>query len=335
MDPFFVLYDSRSGSTLLSRLITKYFNATVAPEADLPINILLDYNSDHLLSANDSACILKLIAQDRKVNDWNINKEIENIVINSEGRSVSQLIEDIYKALLDSVGDANISSLGLKKGSYIRVADRIKSIYNDAQFICIIRDPRGVFSSKKYSIYTGTGKPFDEDPIHAALVWSDYLECVLYLKSIYKDSVHIVKYEDILQDEEKTMKKISGYLDLPIDIQSRPFYIHSRYADIHKNATKSVMKSNDKWISTLLECEISHIQFVCLEKMKEFGYELRPTKRNIYCMLIGWFKIKFYRGKLELKKRYGYYKYDNCFARKRKRIFSLVKRLKKLIGCDL
>ena len=73
---YFILYDQRSGSTLLSSLLGKWMKTNVAPETNLPIDIVLKYSNQRRLSSTDCISIQKMIRHDRKIGDWGITNEL-------------------------------------------------------------------------------------------------------------------------------------------------------------------------------------------------------------------------------------------------------------------
>ena len=334
---FFILYDPRSGSTLLSNLITKNMNVLVSPETHLLINILLEHDIHHVLSRSDCLNILKIVHNDRKINDWEITEKIVNVVESASGGTTSKLVKDILSVYLDSVVDFKYTALGLKKDTYIIVADKLKSIFPSAKFICIVRDPRGVFLSKKKSIYTGNGKAFQTNAIKASKEWNRYTKCINIIKNMYFSNVLLIRYEDIIADEHKVISKIASFLSISMSTHSRNYSIHDRYKDIHTNVHSRIIRDNDKkWMKELSEKEIYYIQLSCSQGMKNFGYRketyLHNRMRFIYFIT---YTIQSFLLNIVyfLRRRFGSIKYKNmqCFASVRNksymyRLYSIYKK---------
>ncbi len=315
LNPFFIVYDPRSGSTLLSDIISRNMPTIVSPETNLIINILLEYETDHLLSVKDCKIILKLIKNDRKINDWQITDKINEIVNNCNNISVKDLIKNILLTYINSSTNFNkFKTFGLKKESYILFAEKLKLIFPNAKFICIIRDPRGIFLSKKTSLYTGDGKPFQTNPIKSSIDWLTYLKRVEYINNNYPDSVLIVKYENLLKSHTMILKKLSTFLKLNLTQNDAKYFIHERYQALHINVKKDVLTNNDtKWKKQLSYNEILAIELSCEKKLNDYGYNTfvkLSDINNVYYLnhkiQYLYFRILFY-----FRSKIGKIVYDN------------------------
>jgi|APSaa5957512535_1039671.scaffolds.fasta_scaffold40792_2 hypothetical protein len=280
MKLFFLLYDPRSGSTLLSDLITKNMSVLISPETNLIINILLEYETNHILSNKDCNKILKITHKDRKINDWRITDKIIYIIKTSTGGTIGDLVRDIFSSYIQSFSDyQDYTAFGLKKESYAAIADKLKLIFPDAKFICILRDPRGVFLSKKNSIYTGNGKPFQVDSIKSSMEWKIYVRRIEYIKEQFKNSFLLIKYEDIIKDSDNIMLKISSFLSIDMDKSNKRYYVHNRYKNIHNNLSSKIIVNNDiRWKKELSDKEIFFIELACSERMEYYGYKKETPK---------------------------------------------------------
>jgi hypothetical protein len=269
----FIVYESRSGSTMFANLFTKWMNVSVIPETNLPINLLLRYHGQHKFTSEDLSDICEMITSDRKINDWGVTDDLLFMVEKFANRSVDDLITDFFKTYIKSINENKIAYIGIKKESYLLVAKTIKTIYPDSKFICLVRDPRGVFLSKKTSINTGTGKPFETNAVRSALTWEKYILCAKYLQDLYPRGVYFVKYEDILENEENVMRAVADFLQINIQLSEGSFLINGRYSDLHANVNKPVITGNDKkWMNELSQSDIDRIQMNCSYGMQLFKY---------------------------------------------------------------
>ena len=297
LNPFFIIYDPRSGSTLLSDIIIKNTNSLILPETNFLINLLLEYDVDRSLSRNDTYKILNILRKDRKINDWNITEKIINIVENSVNTKVNELIKKVLYAYINSFPIAKKKySIGLKKENYVIIVDKIKKIFPKSKFISIVRDPRGVFLSKKTSLYTGNGKPFEVNPIKSALAWLIFQKRINYISAKYPGSILIVNYEHLIKEPDLIISKIANFLRLNLVKNETKISLHKRYKELHKNLDQELIIYNDvKWQKNLTYKEILFIEFTCEKCLSFYGY------KNIYLnvirkplLLFLFFKIEFY-----------------------------------------
>ncbi|MCH1515212.1 MAG: sulfotransferase [Alphaproteobacteria bacterium] len=316
---YFILLDQRSGSTLLASLLSKWMNTFVAPETNFPIQILINFPRGHVLTNEDCTKISQILADDRKINDWGITDELKVIVQAALGKTPEVLVDEIYTEYVNSLKLDDTLIIGFKKESYMMVVDRLKELYPTSKFICMLRDPRGIFQSKKTSVNTAIGKMFDKNVTRSALTWNQYVRSVNCVISTFPGDVLIVKYEDLINSEELTMQSVVDFLGLKIEKHEGNYTLHERYAVSHGNIGKPPIKGNDrKWKRKLSATEICLIEWVCKHDMREQGYTLvsqaytRSMPRIIWGMLYTvYFKFAAY-----IKRRYGRFKYhpNGCFV---------------------
>ena len=138
----------------------------------------------------------------------------------------------------------------------------------------MIRDPRGIFSSKKNSINTGTGKTFENEPIRSGFMWKEYIRRIEHLRLVFPEDVYFVKYEEVLRDEERAMRDLASFIGMEVSLSETNFVIHERYSKIHSNVGKSLIGDNDKkWMKKLSKSEIKLLEIICAKEMKNFGYD--------------------------------------------------------------
>lgn len=269
----FLIYESRSGSTLLAQKLHTSFNCFVAPESQLPINLLIRFNHGHLLSHQDVMTISEMIDSDRKIKDWGFTPIIKKILRSFVGKTIDHYIIAIFDAFLEKHKKDKETILILKKESYSAVGERLKKIYPLAKFLYIIRDPRGVFASKKNSIYTLTGKPFDTCPVSSSVSWVKKFESVICLRQKFPNDVFIVKYEDLIKSDSNVVHSISEFFGWPIHKSSRKIILNQRYNLLHKNLFDPLIKENDKkWLVSLTPKEIYFVETICQKYFADFNY---------------------------------------------------------------
>ncbi|MFC2061372.1 sulfotransferase [Elusimicrobiota bacterium] len=277
-DPFFIFYDTRSGSTFLSNLLIKSACIAIPPESNFITKIILLYNKDSISNKNELHKVLDIIRSEDKFEDWNIDidlieKEIENRLPVSV-RALILLICAKYKD--DNFPEADI--FGIKKGSYVNFYRKIKEIFPESKFIGIIRDGRAVFNSKKNSIRSETGKPFETDPYRAAKQWRRAVRLLKKIEDEYQD-ILIIKYEEIVKDTVSIIEKVCDYLDIPYNSENtaddRKYYVSEKYGDIHKNINEPPDSSRiTAWRQELTEKEIYVFESITYKELIKEGYEL-------------------------------------------------------------
>lgn len=157
---------------------------------------------------------------------------------------------------------------------------QILNDFPDAKFLFCIRDPRDNFCSYKIK------RP--EIDIYTFLKrWLDSFNIIQLLPP---QNVHLIRYEDLLKDSEKTLSSIAEFLDIEKQASLFEPTRHGKVWDgnsMHKE--NSVGKINDfalkqRWKDQLSDQEIQTIETNLAGPMQDLGYELSrkldPT-RNI------------------------------------------------------
>lgn len=283
-NPFFIFYDSRSGSTFLSNLLVERVEVTIPPETNFIIKILNNYKKKRIESISDLEYLLKIIENDSKFSDWRLGiKEIRENTKNKlplSPRGFLLTIFSIYKKKHSS----KFYFFGIKKGNYINNYKQIKNIFPNAKYICLIRDGRAVFNSKKNSIYSKTGEPFETNVYKAAKRWSYVVNLMLDLKKENPKQTLILYYENLINNKEKVLEKTYNFLE--IKPRKKPnkenYIIPKRYGNIHDNIKKEADASIiDKWKKNLSKEEIYSFENIASEELKNHGYDFYSKKYSI------------------------------------------------------
>jgi len=167
------------------------------------------------------------------------------------------------------------SRWGDKRPMYSRYLDAVFSLFPDAQFINVVRDPRAaVASMKKLGWYQGRPGPAIE-------LWDRSVRSVdPWRKFLAPDQLLDVRYEDLVTETEEELRRITGFLGLaPGAIDDMLRY----YEDLDETSKKFHSKlrgpvttsSVDTWTETLTPEEIALVERVAGSLLDRFGYDER------------------------------------------------------------
>ncbi len=102
--------------------------------------------------------------------------------------------------------------------------DEITNLYDGAKIICMVRDPRDILLSQKYKwkrrYFGHADLPFKEmirawfnyHPITISKLWNASASKIL--NSVNKANVHLIKFEELLADPERIIKKLCNFLNI-------------------------------------------------------------------------------------------------------------------------
>jgi hypothetical protein len=162
---------------------------------------------------------------------------------------------------------------GDKRPMYSRYLDAIFSLFPDAQYINVIRDPRAsVASMRKLGWYSGgivPGLELWERSVRAAEPWRNVL---------HRDQYLDVRYEDLVTDPVELLKQAASFLGLSPDSipQMLSYHEHVDETAVRYHARLSQPVSVDSvraWEALLDPAEVALIEHVTGRWLDEFGYE--------------------------------------------------------------
>ena len=210
LNPFFICFVSRSGSTLLSRLLTEKYGCVIPPEQRFLLKVLKGNLSSFIPMR--AYQYLGLMKEDIKFNDWGISKnKIVLKALLTGTLNERSLMDSLIKVYLEYKGYSihpEPKHFGFKKGEFIRCPDKIMGIYPNAKFICLIRDGRAVYNSQRNNIHTDTGKPMESDYKRSASKWLEFTINYKKLVARYPDHTFLLHYEDILENPRRHWKRL-------------------------------------------------------------------------------------------------------------------------------
>ena len=200
ISPIFITGTWRSGTTLLSRMINAHQDIAIVHDG---IHIL-KYISDEDINQNKITNFKKKLKEINKFSKIRFKKKIE-IKKND--------LKSFYNSILTQVINNNKKIKGEKSNIQWSKIPIFLKIFPHGVVIHIIRDPRGVLASWKNFTYAKANKYLD-----SIFNCKDSMDCAAKFKKKYKHKKYIlVKYEDLISDPEKTLKKIFRKIDIKFD----------------------------------------------------------------------------------------------------------------------
>ncbi len=276
---FFIVGTPRSGTTLLQSLIMQSPGVTVPPETQFfdvvyaQERVLGPIGSD---SGWDNA--VQVVINRNNQNEFPADgHELSERLSRPGPRTHARLLSD----WLDLCGESNNATIiGEKSPSHAHHVGLILSMFESARIIQIVRDPRDVAISH-HELWNRTH-------LQAAVRWRlDQQQAIRHAKSSYADRFRLVKYEDLIEKPEQTMRGLAEFLDIefvpnmtdPSQRQDTGFASREK----HKLQTLEKLTSSriGRYRGKLSRREISIVQAFCAPQMTKLGYELEPGSRLI------------------------------------------------------
>lgn len=276
----FLSYLTRSGSTLLSRLLNEYADICVTLEGDLPTELFCAKRRKPLKFENIGSVnkYLKIIYRYTKLNTWCLDEKelLEKFEIlrwpiysTDLAKILMACYKDIYKPN---------ASIVIYKGPPIMPWEipNVAKYYNGAKFIKLVRDPRAIYNSQKTTLHPYKQKPFADSPLEVAFDWKRS-ETMDFGPS--SDRIFEVTYENLLIETESTLDNILYFLK--VGNSKNKLFSQRNFSEIIPQQEKQIhslvsekpdISRINNWQKTLSTVEISMIELMLFKLMKARGY---------------------------------------------------------------
>ncbi len=269
--PIFIVGVGRSGTSMLQSMLNAHGEITFPPETHFIRTYLSGQNS------------IDGIVEEKMLNDVNLLKldlPLKKIIErNSDlnGLYVDLLQEYMLKREKKYVGD--------KDPKNIEYMQLLYNFFPQAIVIHIYRDPRAVIASRMKAEWS-KGRP----------LWQHILAYKVQLNygrskggDLFDNYIEI-KYERLVEDPERELKRLCDLLGLKYDPNMVEFYksagdvVQGEEVSWKQNCFNPVMLQNiDKWKDQLSEKQISIIEFVLSSEMNLLGYD-KIYKKRTFCV---------------------------------------------------
>jgi hypothetical protein len=261
--PFFIVGCGRSGTTLLKSILNAHPNVFVAPETFYFRSIKKrikestePWNSVNfwwLRDAGITPALLRPFVQSRMEHGQNLDAVV-------------------FGAIMDLHASRNKNCLiGEKTPSHVKYVDQIRSIYPDAKFIQIYRDPRAVYSSFK---------KVDVGPRFISEIMKEWLAAAKVMRRRSDDKNYLtLKYEGLIERPEVNLKNICEFLELKwhdsiLNFHSRKEPGFAQEQKHHQNTQKPLFRTSiNSWQNELKLREVGLIEWSVGSELEALGYD--------------------------------------------------------------
>lgn len=271
---FFLSYLSRSGSTLLSQLLSERFSVCVMPEASVPAEFIgVNSMTPPTFSNKDEAAqYLESIQAVSKLRDWG---EAGTALPDDLTYPISapQLFASLARAYRDMVSPAD--PIVVYKGDPVMPWQAEAALHQmpHAKVIFMMRDPRAVLHSQIQSEYAYTGGTFSFSPAHTAREWAALAHAV----RDPGDRAHVLRYEDLVLRPLETLELLARFLGAETReaVQETSFSDRIAVAErhLHSKVTQPPDPARiDRWREGLDPQHWAILEHLLKGQMEAFGY---------------------------------------------------------------
>lgn len=151
-------------------------------------------------------------------------------------------------------------------------------LFPRAQFIHMVRDPRDAHCSVRTKAETKTPHWRKFTAEHTAQLWVERIESGLRWRADSERYIE-VRYEDLVQDPETTMRKVLQYLgEVWDDAVLAP---NGRTDTVHKSAGRPIVATSvGRWRTDLSDSDLLRIEGIAGSLMADLGYMPETTSSS-------------------------------------------------------
>ena len=180
-----------------------------------------------------------------------LGNEINKLnLINSEFTTVKgNLLKKNYFRNLDKK-DLDRTYFTDKTPINFRWIGYIFNSFSNAKVIHIERNPQATCWSNFKSNFSGEANGFSNNLDNIVKFYLNYQKIMSFYNKLYKNKIHNIKYEDLINNFEKEVKKIISYLNLAWDENCINFHESDRYistTSFVQGKKKIFFNSSEEW----------------------------------------------------------------------------------------
>tara|TARA_A100000164_G_C21896373_1_gene768138 strand:- start:35 stop:1015 length:981 start_codon:yes stop_codon:yes gene_type:complete len=278
--PVFFTGQVRSGGTLLTRIFDQSDNLKVA--YDTIHYMKFAFKNYHPLEKNYSQLLIEMNERLNKRWELSINiKEIKDTLSKYSKITEAVVYDSIMRSFLKINNNDNIRWGDRTVLSWESI-NQFLEMFPQGKVIINYRDPRAILASYKHSTYLP--EPMYLDVIFSTLALFNYISS---LGEVSK-SVHLIRYEDLIEKPAFIIKKASQFLEIDYkdemlnvaqfkDFKGEKFDTDSSFTSQKETIDKS---SRDLWREKLSNIEIYFTEMILKNHMLSFGFDLSEINLN-------------------------------------------------------
>ena len=288
-NPIFIIGNPRSGTTLLRLILTCHKSICIPPECSWLVFKYFTWKDFTYSPANIASFLEDLFTPaTRKIETWNLDKQaLDNYLNSLKPNTYQELSSAIYTYYMKKTGKEKVR-WGDKNNVYLRHVTDLHTIFSEAQFVHIIRDPRGVVNSYKNLVQYKQSLPgnryvpsLPSTAEEAAQHWlANIKEIEKQAAGLAKNNLITVRYEDLLLQPTKTMKFVCSSLGEHFHKSMLDFYTSTGQLEPQetipwKIKTLSPIDPTNtiKWQAELSSTEVNTITHITKSYMDKYLYE--------------------------------------------------------------
>lgn len=280
-----ILYVNRSGSTLLSRLLTDWFEDTfVFPEISFLLHLVVDRSRGKI---HQGQSLFDVVSADPRIDALGLDPAaLHAICRRSSSRDLAAFLTELAVA---SGGRDAYRVIVFKFETLLYLHDEVLEAFSGLKTIHLVRDPRAVVGSMLRS-------DLPEKPgfnmarnslIFAARHWRSYVRRASAVGRAH--SVLTIRFESIGREPEAVVASLSDFLGLLASRHRTPqrrYRISKLDRELHAHVFRPFLEERASgWAAELPERAVAVVEALCAPEMRQFDYAPSVAAPSRFAML--------------------------------------------------
>lgn len=272
--PIVLFCSERSGSNLIAKIFDAH-PQICAPGASHLFQVMSECACRYVPGSNElRQAVLRLF--DTKISQWAIDDwtEFDRAALLSSSSRAGEMVAALYAAEAKVSGKPHVLT---KENSSFRHLPMITAQSDRPRILYMVRDPRDM------ALSWTTGAAMRGGVLRAAERWcSDQVGYLGMLSQLDAETpVAFLRYEDVLNAPEVSLRQVCADLDLPYSNRMLRFFeisssalLDARRSTMWANLERPLLTKNaGKFRRALDDDQIAYIEAVAGELMTTFGYD--------------------------------------------------------------
>jgi hypothetical protein len=272
--PAFILYDSRSGSTLFAALLNRAAGVSVSLESGF-VSTVIRQPAPFVTPAAIDALVEALFAE-IQFQELGLSRAKVLECLHALPRPASH--RDVIEVLLEAYFGRTPSVARVVKHAPYFDMDDVLRVLPDATFLHLVRDGRAVYESKRRTRSVSGNAFMQANLIRAALDWRTKAE----IASALGERALTLRYEDLIENQEATLSQVFDFLHVSeggrVLTKSQEDYhqaIGERQRGLHTRAGEKPRSDlSVQWRHTLSRSDALIYELLVGDTLGKYGYPL-------------------------------------------------------------
>ena len=288
-NPLIIIGGPRSGTSLLRLIINAHSDVLVPPECGFIIWLYPRYSEWNVVNSNDPTKVAAFVDDllgCKKMDTWQLDRtDVAKHIQSLQPENYADLCGTVYLAYATRMG-RKVQGWGDKNNFHIHHLDELRSIYEDARFLHIVRDGRDVACSYREVMNSSSDSPYapvlETDIDGIAAEWSgNVMKVDSFVKLLPPEKGTTIRYEDLVSDPSKVVAELCRWLELLFEPEMLLFYKGNRARNLEpritldwKKRTLGPISSNTvgRYKKLLNDEEISRFNDIAAIALRKFDY---------------------------------------------------------------